>query len=134
MTQDEARAAIESLFADRWTQTPIAYRNVAFAPPDDAGPWVLLSVEARETVQASFGGALRRFRCSGAVRVDIRTARGGGTAQACRLADAVSALFATASVPGLTFEAAGPVPGGDDDGDAYFSLPVEVPFRHDDFR
>lgn len=133
MTYEEARAAIESLFADAWTVTPIAYRNVAFAPPDGKTPWVLLSVDARETVQASFGGTIRRFRCWGVARIDIRIPRGAGTAAAFRLADAAAALFAAASVPGLSFEAATTGAGTDDD-PAYFSLPVEVPFRHDDFR
>lgn len=133
MTYDEARAAIESLFATGWTATPVAYRNVDFTPPGTRHPWVMLSVEPRETVQASFGGAVRRFRCTGVARLDIRVPRGAGTAAAFRLADGAAALFASAAVRGLVFEAAGTLPGSEDD-EVYFSLPVEVPFWHDDFR
>lgn len=134
MTYDEARAAIESLFAGAWSATAVAYQNVVFAPPGDPAPWVRLSIENRGTVQASFGGTPRRFRCSGAVLVEIRQPPGAGTAAAYRLAGAVSALFAAAVVPGLSFEAAGIRPTPDADDDATFAMRVEVPFWHDDFR
>ncbi|MDF1791453.1 MAG: phage tail terminator-like protein [Thalassobaculaceae bacterium] len=134
MTYDEARAAIESLFAGGWSATPVAYENVAFLPPDDLAPWIRLAIENRETAQASFGGGVRRFRCSGAVQVEIKVARGAGTAPAYRLAGSVCALFAETTVPGMTFDAVRTAPAPGDDDAPYFTLLAEIPFWHDDFR
>lgn len=134
MTQDEARAALEGLFASGWSATPVAYENVAFTPPAGLAPWIRLAIDGGETVQASFGGAVRRFRCTGTLTVAIHVAKGTGTARAWRLADQIGALIAGAALPGLTLEAAGPASeAGQADG-PYFRLTVAVPFRHDDFR
>ncbi len=132
MTLDEARAAIESLFAAGWSATAVAYPNVDFTPPAHGGPWVRLAVEPTGATQASFGGDLRRFRCTGVALVEVRVAAGSGTAGALRLADDVAGLFAGAGVPGLTFEAASTYPGPEDP--AYFCLRVAAPFWHDAFR
>ncbi|WPZ36254.1 phage tail terminator-like protein [Thalassobaculum sp. OXR-137] len=134
MTHDEARAALEGLFAAGWTATPIAYENVAFTPPPGLAPWIRLAIEGGETAQASFGGSVRRFRCTGTLRVAIQVARGTGTAGAYRLADQVGALVAAAVIPGLALEAAATASeAGQPDG-PYFRLTVAIPFWHDDFR
>ncbi|WP_420562617.1 phage tail terminator-like protein [Thalassobaculum sp.] len=134
MTQDEARAALEGLVASGWSATPVAYENVAFTPPAGLAPWIRLALESGETVQASFGGTPRRFRCTGTLKVAIHVARGTGTAGAYRLADQIGGLIAAASIPGLALEAAGTASeAGQDDG-PYFRLTVAIPFRHDDFR
>lgn len=134
MTYDEARAALEGLFAAGWIATPVAYENVAFTPPAGLAPWIRLAIENGETVQASFGGSVRRFRCTGTLRIAIHVARGAGTARAYRLADQVGVLIAGTAAPGLTFEAAGTATEtGQADG-PYFRLTVAVPFWHDDFR
>lgn len=134
MTYDEARAALEGLFAAGWTATPIAYENVAFTPPAELAPWIRLAIESGETVQASFGGTLRRFRCTGVLRVALHVAKGTGTARAYRLADQIGVLIAEAAVPGLAFEAAGTASDAGQDDGPYFRLTVAVPFWHDDFR
>ena len=134
MTYDEVRAALEGLFAVGWSATPIAYENVAFTPPAGLAPWIRLAIESGETVQASFGGSVRRFRCTGSLRVEIQVAKGAGTARAYRLADQIGALIASASLPGLALEAAGTASeAGQADG-PYFRLTVAIPFWHDDFR
>ena len=134
MTYDEARAALEGLFASTWTATPIAYENVAFTPPAGLAPWIRLAIESGETVQASFGGAMRRFRCTGTLRVAIHVARGTGTAGAYRLADQIGALIATAAIPGLALEAAGTASEAAQADGPYFRLSVAIAFWHDDFR
>lgn len=134
MTYDEARAALEGLFAGGWSATPIAYENVAFTPPAGLGPWIRLAVESGETVQASFGGTPRRFRSTGTLKAVVHVAKGTGTAGAYRLADQIGALIASAAIPGLALEAAAPASeAGQADG-PYFRLTVAVPFWHDDFR
>lgn len=132
MTYDDARAAIESLFAAGWSPTPVAFQNVDFKPPTDGGAWVRLTLENDRAVQASFGGDLRRFRCRGSAQVEIFTEAGAGTSQARQLADIAVALFAGASVPGLTFGAASAMPGAADR--SYFRQVVLIPYWHDDFR
>lgn len=132
MTHDEARAAIESLFAAQWSATPIAFQNVGFAPPVDGSPWVRLAIENGGATQASFGGVPRRFRITGSIRTEIHVEAGTGSATAFQLADGIGTLIAGADVAGLTFGAAGTMPGGEDGPD--FELLVTVPFWHDDFR
>jgi len=132
MTHDEARAAIETLIANAWSATPLAYPNVAFTPPGDGGPWARLAIEPGATVQASFGGATRRFRCTGDVHFELLTATGVGSGDAYRLAGEAVALFADADIADLVFGAAATRPGRDDD--SWFSVVVSVPFHHDDLR
>lgn len=132
MRHAEARSAIETRFAAHWSATPIAFENVAFAPPADGGPWVRLSVPSDGAELASLGGPPRRWRRRGRVVVDIHVPAGTGSRAALELADQAIDLFAGWPVGDLVFLAASPAPAMAEGG--VYRLSLAVPFRHDDLR
>ncbi|MEQ8816542.1 MAG: phage tail terminator-like protein [Thalassobaculum sp.] len=132
MRHAEVRAEIETRFAALWSATPVAYENVAFEPPGDGLPWVLLRLADDGAELASVGGPPRRWRCRGRVLLEIVTAAGTGSRAASLLADQALDLFAGWPASSLTFLAGAPGPAVQS-GDGY-RVTVTVPFRHDDLR
>lgn len=132
MRHAEARAEIETRFAELWTATPVAYENVSFEPPGDGTAWVRLAVANDGAELASVGGPPRRYRCHGHVILDIHVAAGDGSRGAYDLADRALELFAGWPASALIFLAGGPEPAvaiGRD-----YCMAVTVPFRFDDLR
>jgi hypothetical protein len=85
------RQAIEQRFIAAWTETPIAWGNVDFTPPDGAA-WVRLHIENGDSYQASLGSPVL-VRHPGLIQIAIFVPAGTGEGQAASLADQASVVF-----------------------------------------
>lgn len=130
MSFTSARRAVESFFTTNWLQTPIAFENVVFAPPDD-GRWVKLMILHEQSEQAAIGRpALHRYR--GRIVIYCFTPLGGGAQQATALADAAATLFDGALIAGHVLLP--PEITADEDIDGAYRATVAIPFWRDEIH
>ena len=128
MSFADAVTAVESFFADAWTETPVAYGNVDFDPPP-SGTWIKLMVLHDDSRVVGLGQP-RLVRHTGRVLVYCFVDDGVGTPAALSLADAVTGLFAAADLAGFVF---GPVRVSfDGKYQTRFQASVTVPFWRDE--
>ncbi|UUX51804.1 phage tail terminator-like protein [Nisaea acidiphila] len=128
MSFTSARRAVESFFAANWTETPIAFENVTFTPPED-GRWVKLMILNEQSEQAALGRpVLRRYR--GRILVYCFAPAGGGAQAASLLADAAASLFDAAAIPGHVLLP--PELAEDEEIDGAYRARVAIPFWRDE--
>lgn len=128
MSFTSARRAVESHFAANWSETPIAFENVAFDPPQD-GRWVKLLLLHEQSEQASLGRpALRRFR--GRILVYCFAPLGSGAQGANILADRAASLFEGAAIADHVLLP--PEIAGSEEIDGAYRCEVAIPFWRDE--
>jgi len=122
------RASVESYLSAAWTDTPIAYDNVTFTPPED-GRYVVASLEPGESRTAALGTPVT-IRTEGRIVIDCRVPKGVGSAGALAMADQIAALFRYVAVGAARTRA----PSIRLDGAAaeHFSAVVSVPYWFDE--
>lgn len=128
MSFTSARRAVETFFAENWSETPIAFENVAFTPPEDRH-WVKLMILNEQTEQAALGRpTLRRHR--GRILVYCFAPLGAGAQAATTLADRVAALFDGAPITGHVLLP--PELAEDKEIDGAYRARVAIPFWRDE--
>jgi len=128
MSFTSARRAVESFFAANWSETPIAFENVVFTPPED-GRWVKLMILNEQSEQAALGRPLlRRYR--GRILIYCFAPPGGGAQAATELADRAAALFDGALIAGHVLLP--PELAEDEEIDGAYRARVAIPFWRDE--
>lgn len=122
------RQAIEQRFAAAWSQTPTAWDNVDFAPPEGAA-WVRFHIEGGEAEQLTIGAPVV-VRHRGTIQIAIFVPLGSGAGTLAALADQASAIFRLATFEGIVCDTADKHPLGPRDN--WFGALLEIPFRRDE--
>jgi Bacteriophage related domain of unknown function len=89
MTPAAARAAVETALAAAWTDTPIAWPNVPFTPPD-TGHWLKVDWLWGNTSRWTKDGVAS---IAGVLQLALYGARGAGDGALDTAAEAVRAIF-----------------------------------------
>lgn len=131
MNYEDATAAVRAHFETEWAnETPIAWPDVAFTPPERA-PWVRFTMLHADGYQASIGDpGNNRQRRVGQVIVQVFQPQGEGSKQARQLADRAVDAFMNADVDGIHFHDVFAREIGND-GQGWYQINVIARFRYD---
>ena len=104
MRPDLARRAIYERFADNWSETPFAFENEVFSPPE--GAWLEVGVQHTSFEPLTLAGQGRAGKAQhrGYVWLKVFTPAGQGVAESDRLTQLVRRLFVNANFDGLRIE------------------------------
>lgn len=99
MNFEKSRLSLESLIADNWTTTPIAYDNVSKKGDPDAYIEVMISEGDSSQISLGTGGAHRRV---GILVIKIFVPKDTGTKLARQYADTLAALVKSVQIDEIT--------------------------------
>lgn len=131
MTLDEIRAVLIAHLADNWRdgealKTPVAWPNQPFEVPAGEA-FVRPTVKPGQTFESERGDDALGLR-TGSLILGVFVPSGTGTAEACRLAGDLEALYRRQTLSGvLTGEPSTADVG--DDGQGFYQLSITVPFH-----
>lgn len=121
--------ALAAHFESEWDdETPIAWPNADFDPPDGA-PWVRFTLRSADANQADMAPD-PRFRHDGAVIVQVFVPKGAGSGRALELGDRAAALFRATTIGPAVFRAPRIDEIGDD-GRGWWQVNVIAPYFRD---
>jgi hypothetical protein len=122
------------LWASKWgpkEDIPVAYPNIEFKKPEGK-PWLRMNKLNADSFQAGFGAAVRRWRNSGDVVVQVFIPIDSGEKYADNYADKIAEIFRGKKVGDLQMKAPSKVVVGAQPGGAWWQLNVEIPFYRDE--
>lgn len=93
MSYESEHNELRQRFETQWaSETPVAWPNVEFKPPEEDA-WVRFTIVNADARQASFGDATNFHRHPGMVMVQVFTPVNRGDKEALQLADQVANIF-----------------------------------------
>ncbi|MCT7665669.1 phage tail terminator-like protein [Shinella kummerowiae] len=135
MASPEVFDTIKGYLDTAWTETPIAFENDGFEPPDDPEPWVLIEVFGDFFEQESIGAEMQTtnlWREQGQLVAHVMVPRGTGSSLARTHARAIVDLFRGQEVGSVVFTTAsiGASEPGETDG-SYFRMTATLDWSRD---
>lgn len=126
-----SQAAIEVLFGDNWSYTPITYEGVTY-DPKEVDEYVRISVQEPGGNQGSCGTQNVLFRYRGTFQVQIFIRDGQGSGRALELADLVTPIFRSKIVNGIHYGVPAVVKVGPSN--AWYQVNVICEFYREEFQ
>lgn len=131
MSFDTLRENIEQRMVDNWTDSTVAYENVAFDPPDptSSAKWVRFTVINGESQTAEGGiqGSTYKTRDTGTISLQIFVPQNTGTKKSRQLIDSFNTIFEHKRFSGVVTYSANITPVGVRDG--WHQTNLTIPFR-----
>jgi hypothetical protein len=131
MSFDALRETLEQRMADNWSDSDVAYENIAFSPPSpsSSAKWVRFTVINGES-RTSEGGITSgnyKTRDTGLVSLQIFVPQNSGTKKSRQLIDSFNSIFEHKRFSGVVTYSASIVPVGVLDG--WHQTNLTIPFR-----
>ena len=134
MSYAAAASEIRARLVAEWSaQTPIAWPNVLFDPPNPAAPWMRFTTKEGEARRLSIGGGLKNYRHPGVVTLQLFDALNVGDGDLTILADQAAAIFQSWAGVDVVCQTATVKTIGDDDR-GWYQINVVIPFYWDDLK
>lgn len=129
MSLSQIHRDIETYFSNNWTETSIAYQNVAY---NEQAEFIRLNILSGKRFQASLGGTVNVYRIPGVVIVQIFCPKDRGTKRALVISDLIITFLQSKFIGTVNFKT--PYISFQNIVDSFYQINITCPFYVDNIQ